>query len=340
MRIHFDITHGAHANFFKNLVPMLSSSGHDVRVTVLQRGRLPDIVRELYKVPVTVIGQYCTGLLTMAVRTGLVRSISLARYFSHFPPDILVGVACFQPALLARFMSTVSIGLYDDPEHPMGFKLTRLFCNRFLAPECVSQSAKGIISFKGLKEWAYLSPEYFKPDSSILNRYGVKPGEYIFIRSIDPSSLNYRGQADPILELYRTGLETSKVLLSLERKDMRPLFTRWSILEEPVGDIHSLMYFSKAVISSGDSMAREGSQLGVRSFYCGNREMMANRELIEKGFMTHETNIDQLCELVSGIEPRSQEEQRARRRSLASIWDDPNKLLFNLIQSVGKVGSQ
>ena len=51
------------------------------------------------------------------------------------------------------------------------------------------------------------------------------------------------------------------------------------------GEFQNSGYFSKVVISSGDSMAREGAQLGVPSFYCGVRDMFSNRILIDKGLM-------------------------------------------------------
>ena len=53
-------------------------------------------------------------------------------------------------------------------------------------------------------------------------------------------------------------------------------------MKEPVKDIHSLMYFSQVVISSGDSVAREGAMLGVPSIYAGIRDMPANVIMIKK----------------------------------------------------------
>jgi len=54
-------------------------------------------------------------------------------------------------------------------------------------------------------------------------------------------------------------------------------------LKEPVSDIHSLIYYSRALISSGDSMAREACVLGVPAYYCGGRRMAVNDFLSSTG---------------------------------------------------------
>jgi hypothetical protein len=77
-------------------------------------------------------------------------------------------------------------------------------------------------------------------------------------------------------------------VLSLEDKSIAGNFPEhWTILQEPVSDIHSLIYYSKGVVSSGDSMAREGAMLGVPSIYCGIRKMKANELLMGIGLLHH-----------------------------------------------------
>ena len=45
------------------------------------------------------------------------------------------------------------------------------------------------------KEWAYLAPKYFKPNPQVLEKYGVKPKEYVFLREVSVGTVNYAGQA-------------------------------------------------------------------------------------------------------------------------------------------------
>ena len=66
-----------------------------------------------------------------------------------------------------------------------------------------------------------------------------------------------------------------KVLFSLEEKKRRDEYpSDWILLQEPIEDIHSLIYYSAGLVSSGDSMAREAALLGVPAYYLGIRYSM------------------------------------------------------------------
>ena len=57
-----------------------------------------------------------------------------------------------------------------------------------------------------------------------------------------------------------------------KRRDEYP--ADWIMLQEPIEDIHSLIYYAAGLVSSGDSMAREAALLGVPSYYLGIRYSM------------------------------------------------------------------
>ena len=118
---------------------------------------------------------------------------------------------------------------------------------------------------------------------------GVKEKEYIFVREVSTNTANYINQKSGIIESISNKISDDfQVVLSLKDKSRMPFFpSNWLILEEPNKDIHSLLYYSRLVISSGDSMAREGAQLGVPSFYCGIRNMHSNKILIDEGILFH-----------------------------------------------------
>jgi hypothetical protein len=104
------------------------------------------------------------------------------------------------------------------------------------------------------------------------------------------------------------------------------------MLKEPVKDIHSLMYHSLAVISSGDSMAREGAMLGIPGIYCGFRQMKALNLLIEKGMLFQKKPAETAAfikQIVDGeIMPESQDLFRDR---LWKEWDDVTEFLIRII---------
>ncbi|HUT35626.1 MAG TPA: DUF354 domain-containing protein [Planctomycetota bacterium] len=337
MKLLFDLLHPAHINFFKHLIRRLRSEGHEILLVCLNRGKVPQILAsELPGFAVRPIGCYARTRLGLYFRTGLLRELALARLVLSAKPDVSVGVAAFQTGALSRLFGFKSLGVHDDPEYKLAFRLCRRFLHRLVVPACLGVSGPNIVPFRGLKEWAYLSPAYFRPDEGALARHGLKPEEYIFVRDVDTSSLNYRNQVVNNIELlYKKGLCDAKVVLSLENKAIRERYTQWQILEEPVGDIHSLMYYSKLVISSGDSMAREGTQLGVPAIYCGQRLMRANQLLVELGFLHHVTEPESILQgLAAGAFDVSADEQRARRQRLLEQWDDPNETVYRALMEL------
>ena len=80
----------------------------------------------------------------------------------------------------------------------------------------------------------------------------------------------------------------------MEKKDKYQEYPQnWILLQEPIKDIHSLIYFSKGLISSGDSMAREAALLGVPSYYLGIRySMPANAAAAKVGSLDNEQTMD------------------------------------------------
>ena len=126
------------------------------------------------------------------------------------------------------------------------------------------------------KEWAYLNPRTFVPKEAALEKYGVKPKEYMFLREVSVGTINYAGQeSGAILGIKDMIPKGMKVLFSLEEKKRRNEYPEdWILLQEPIEDIHSLIYYSAGLVSSGDSMAREAALLGVPSYYLGIRYSM------------------------------------------------------------------
>lgn len=126
-----------------------------------------------------------------------------------------------------------------------------------------------------------------------------------------------------------------KVVLSLEDKSLTKFYPdNWIILKEPVPDIHSLIYYSFALISSGDSMAREGAQLGIPSIYCGFRDMKANKILVEED-MLFEKQPEEVSILIEDLLNKKirVKEQDTFRNELENKWDDITELIISKVTS-------
>ncbi|HEX9186800.1 MAG TPA: DUF354 domain-containing protein [Vicinamibacteria bacterium] len=329
-----DIQHPVDVNFFRSAIARLRADGHQILLVVLRRGCVGRIVRHEYPDIETIdVGRHVSFLPGLILRTGLWRELELAKALRGRPVDAALGFPGFQTAIVGKLLGFRSVGAYDDPEHRPNFLLSRLWLDRFVLPECLGEAGARIVPFRALKEWAYLAPRQFTPDPAVLARYALAPRQYTFVREIESRSLNYSNRREQIIEaLYDAGLSDERVVLSLEDKRRRGHFGRWTVLEEPAA-VHSLMYYSRLVVSNGDSMAREGAQLGVPSAYCGRRQMKANDVMYELGLMRHVTDLEALLEMCRCARA-SETEQRRTRDLLAGLWEDPTDVLMRTLRDV------
>ncbi|WP_143962613.1 DUF354 domain-containing protein [Litoribacter populi] len=336
MKILIDIKHPAQLNLFKGLSRDLEKEGWEVTICYLERGKLPKIIEREYEGFHTVPVGSSKGTKWSIMWDGNVkRTFTFLNMIRKNKYNICIAASSIPLALAGRLSGVPVIQFYDDPERGKINTINAKLSKQLFFPPIVEKDKKTSI-FNCLKEWSYLSPNRFNPDPSVLDKYGVKPHEYVFVREVSNKSFNYYDQDDAIVCKFSPKMDPkAKVLLSLEDKTIADKFPKhWTILEEPVGDIHSLIYYSKLVISSGDSMAREGAMLGVPSVYCGIRKMKANELLMGLGLLQHlpkEEAIPFINETIA--EEFDENKQEKVRGKLLVDWDDMNAFMKNQINN-------
>jgi uncharacterized protein len=334
MNIIVDITHPAHLNLFKRAIQILHNKGNQVFVTCINRGSLPSIVAsELNPIMVKTLGNHRGTTFSILFEANFLRLFHIFLYLWNKKIDVGISFGSFLMGFILTLRRKPNIHLSDDPERKLNAILELITCTERYLPPIVTPYGKTKI-FNSLKEWAYLSPKYFAPDNSVLEYYDLIPYKYIFVREVSTGSLNYKSQKNAIIAAVAHNFPAKiKVILSLEDKNLISLYPpEWILLSEPVKNIHSLMYFSRIVISSGDSMAREGAMLGVPSVYCGNRIMKANQLLIDKG-MLYKIVPEDMGSFIRGILKSENyiEDQINFRAKLLDDWIDVTDFIMTTI---------
>lgn len=333
MNIHIDLLHPAHINLFKSLINK-GSQEHNFIITCIDRGKVPKIAREEIKsVKIHVIGKHRGTKLSIIFQANVLRFFQLFWFLRNKKIDVGLSFGSFLSGAIVRLKGKPFIHLNDDPERKINAFLENITCTERYLPPIVKEKRK-VKVFNALKEWAYLSPDYFTPKEDILSKYNVSPKNYIFIREVSTGSLNYMSQDKNLIAAFADKMPKSlPVILSLEDKTTKNQYPDyWTILEEPVNDIHSIIFYSSLVISSGDSMAREGAILGVPSIYCGFREMKANQILMDKNILfkllPDETIVFINDFFQNKLNSFNQEEFRAK---LKNEWVDINAFLLEIL---------
>lgn len=335
MKILIDLVHLPNVNFFKFIIKLLQDAGHTVILTTQRRGRLPKVVaKEFPNMPFYNFGRHRGTFYSLLIEANFWRLIRMIGIIIKHRPDISLSVVSFPLEIGMWMFRKPNIQVSDDPERRFDMKIHKVFATRVFFPHIIKPHSI-FETFYALKEWAYLSPDYFTPNKAALQKYNVTEKGYIFVREVSTGSINYMAQQEgSILSISKQLKGNFKVLLSLEDKQNRDLYPKdWHILEEPVEDIHSLLYYSKAVLSSGDSMAREGAMLGVPGVYCGVREMKANDILIEKN-MLFKVPLHEVANFISGIDDGTVtvQDQTEFRTKLKNEWVDVNQFLIKILE--------
>lgn len=352
MNIWIDICHTPQYNFYKNFILRQASIGNTIYVTILDRGKTPQIIRheigDVAGVELFVIGKHRMKKWSAIFEANFLRLFMLLRWTKGRSIDIVFS-NCMAAMIIGRILRIPRYSFDDDPD-TIDFipkKWCSLESNYCLYEDAkVAAVGKNVHVLPCLKEWAYLAPNVFKHNVEALSDYGVQPKQYLFLREVSVGTVNYAGQANGAVlgivpEIQKMQAEHSelKVLLSLEEKHRRAEYPAdWILLQEPVKDIHSLIYYSAGLISSGDSMAREAALLGVPAYYLGIRyDMPANAAAAKVAQLQNQKTqpiTDWLHDTLS-ISPATAElHQQQLRKHIDKEFIDINKYMLGLVESV------
>lgn len=336
MRILFDMNHPVDINYFKNAIKELSNQGHEIVLTYRHRGKLGKILEnELGEFNPIKIGIHYSTFFSK-----ILGQLKRDYIFLSFQRKNRIELSvCFGPTnAIASWLNRIPyLAFEDDFEYKIPFYHASIFATRHIMPNYIKINRKNAFYYKGIKELAYLHPKYFKPNLKELDKYGLIPYKYVFIRKVDKVSLNYKQEDSLNLEIikYIKGLGLT-ILLSLENKSDEHIFKNDCIvLKEPVDDIFSLIKYSLFAISSGDSVAREACLLAVPTIYVGGREMLVNDELIKMECMYKEESIENVKSRIKTLQNHDLRKKIADRitKKILDDWDNPTEVILKHVKN-------
>lgn len=345
MNVWIDVAHVPQFNFYKPFIGMLTEKGHHVYVTALDRGKLPVIVRKdlaNYKnVDIYIIGKHRMNKWSAIVEANILRLVLL--YFWALGKKIDVAFCNHhQASIIGKLLGIPRYAFGDDPQTKIYPTFVKMATQSHML--IYEDTTNGKILPKDkvmpcLKEWAYLNPRTFVPKVEVLEKYGVKPKEYMFLREVSVGTINYAGQASGAILGIKDLIPTDmRVLFSLEEKKRRDEYPAdWILLQEPIEDIHSLIYYSAGLVSSGDSMAREAALLGVPSYYLGIRYSMPANAAASKVASLQNQRTMPFDKWITSLPTNPAEcakKQDALRKHIDGEFIDINAYMLELVEEV------
>ena len=270
MNILFDINHPAHVHLLRNAYFLLTEKGHQVTVVVKE---IPSAMRllDLYGIPYLNIGKKDDALMKKGLDQ-LVYDRRLLKMVRDHHIDLGVG-SSINIAHVSRLCKMKSIILDDDDDEvePLFVKFGQPFADTILSPVDTPRKSKRTVYVNAYHELAYLHPNRFTPDSSVLADAGVEEGEPYFILRFNAFKAHHDvGVVGLTIENKRRLVDflktKGKVFITTER-DIDDEFKPYQLKVSPE-KAHSLMYYATMLVGDSQTMTSEAAVLGTPAIRC------------------------------------------------------------------------
>ncbi len=266
MNVLIDIGHPAHVHLFKNFAKTMQSKGHRTHFTVRDKEFEIELL-EHERLTFTKLGKHyvsgCGRLFGWLKYNLTILKISL-----WFRPDFYLSHGSIY-TLLSSFLLRKPNIVLEDTGNKEQVRIYRPFASVILTPAGFPYwYGERQIFYNGVHELAYLHPDYFIPDRSVLKGLGINEGEKFFIlRFVSWNATHDKGKKGlsqvQKYELINALLDKGKVFISSES----PLPPDISHLTFPLSSdrMHDALAFAHLFIGEGVTMASEAAILGTMS---------------------------------------------------------------------------
>jgi predicted glycosyltransferase len=282
MRILIDIGHPAHVHFFKNAIWKLQSDGHEVEITAREK-EITTRLLDAYGFRYHNLGKNQKGLTNKAISM-IKTDLKLYKIAKNFNPDVMAGIHNPYIAHVSKILKKPSL-IFTDTEHAkLASSLTFPFSTIICTPACFkSNLGKKQIRYDGYHEYSYLHPNYFKPNSLVLNKLGLqKNDQFIIVRFVAWNAshdVRDKGFNDPV-KVVKSLEEFGRVIITSEKN--LPIELLSYKADIPPEDMHHLLYYASLYIGESATMASESAILGTPSIFISTSRRGYTDELEEK----------------------------------------------------------
>jgi hypothetical protein len=271
MNILIDIGHPGHVHLLHGVAKELEQRGHHLFYSVRE---IPVAIRlmDYYGMtPYLNLGNKKDSLMGKAW-TVIKQDAKVFRFVKkhHIDLGLSSGMVLGHVSKLTR-MKSFMFDDDDDDAEPLVVKYGHPDCEVVFTPQCIQRATKKAVYYAGTHELAYLHPNRFTPDPSVLEKAGLKAGERFFImRFVALKGHHDLGQKGLSLEQKCRLLDLlnqhGRVIVTSERA-LEPEFEPYR-LPVPPEEIHSLMAYSSMFVGDSQTMTSEAAVLGVPALKC------------------------------------------------------------------------
>ena len=267
----FHVGHPAHVHFLKNTIWNLQKKGYETYIAATDKEVVLQLL-DAYGFKYGVVGKNVRGLRSKAYNA-IKMVFRLSKMVKKSKADLLVGAGSIYMAQAGMLTRRPYIN-FGDTEISRFDWLLLPFADVLIRPLCYKERIRydKEIRYNGYKELAYLHPNYFTPDLTVLDGLGLRKEDndkYVVLRFISWAAshdVGLRGiKKGKELEFIRSFERYGSVFITSERK-LDEKLEKYRITIPPE-KMHSLLYYAQLYIGEGGTMAAEAAILGTPSIH-------------------------------------------------------------------------
>ena len=268
MKILFDLGHPAHFHLFKNVIRSLNKKSHQTFILIKKKDVLEELLKKSGFEYQNILPNGRKDFMIGIAIAQFKKVFSMLKFCLNNKPEILIGTS-IAISHVGKLLGIPSINVNEDDASvvPWYAKLAYPWATNILAPE-VCSVGKWIdkkIEYSSYHELAYLHPNHFTPNKSIVDKYFHETEKYFLVRFAKLTAHHDYGitgiNNDIAYQIISLLLPYGKVYITSERT-LNSDFEKYRIDINPI-EMHHILAFAEIFIGDSQTMAAEAAVLGV-----------------------------------------------------------------------------
>lgn len=342
MNILFDINHPAHAHFFRNAIGKLQQQGHSIHVAAREK-EMTTALLEQYRIPYDIVSKMGAGMLGLAKEL-IVHESRVLRLIRKHKIDVALAIGGTFMVHACKLFDIPAIIFYDTENARLQNAITYPFATKIYTPACyVGNIGAHQVRYEGYHELAYLHPNYFSPDSDILNSLGVSTGDsYTIVRFVGWGATHDAGHCGLSPTIKRQAIDAfskyGPVFITSEKG--LPEDLKKYILPIPPNRVHDALYYASLCYGESATMASESCVLGTPAIYIDDEGRGYTSEQEKRYgavFNFTESPFDQAASIKKGTDllgdSSSKKRWAIKRNQLLKDKIDVTAMIVNIIRA-------
>ena len=271
MKILIDINHPAHVHYFRNLIRIMKSHGHEF-IVVNRDDKMINQLLDYYEINHIIRNKRPEKKNTIKSLLYLLGCICacMKASFIH-KPNMYLGFASL-PVSISSILFRKPCIILDDTEHnKLNHRLYLPGASVVLTPFYYNiDLGEKQLRFDAYVEQLYMHSHYFTKNENTINEQGVKSDEYVLVRYIAYDA-HHDKDVKPLCDEHKKAIiqllaQKYRVLLSMEKNNQDEFYKPYLVHFSPE-KMHDIEAGAKFLVAEGATMASEAFVNGVPYVY-------------------------------------------------------------------------